>query len=137
MLDAAKEGLKGAVKAGEHVLQYLRMDIPIFGPDRFDGGELGALPGKGDAHATFAPGFLAFCEARVVEFTAAAHDKRHCPLLFRSRLEFVFVGLAYPVDRLLGHREPFCLMGTKSAEREGHSSPGSSRGAFWPILCNR
>src|SRR5262249_52630836 len=55
-LHPTEEGLERAVQAREHVLQHLRVEVAVFGPHRLDGGQLGALAGGGDGHATFLPG---------------------------------------------------------------------------------
>ena len=47
-----------------------------------------------DTHPAFMPGVTAFLKRSIVEFPAAAHDKRHGLLLFWSRLELVFEGFA-------------------------------------------
>jgi hypothetical protein len=119
-LHAAKEGWKGALKAREHILQNLRMRLPVFGTCLLDSGQLSALTGSGDADAAFPPGLLAFLQSSIIEFTAAAQDKFHCPLLFGGRLEVVLEGLAH---RLLVQMDLFCLIVANPAGQEGHSSP--------------
>src|SRR5215475_1408365 len=99
------------------------MDVAVFGPNLLDGGELGALTRKGDAHSTFLPGIATFLKCGIVEFTAVTYDKRHCLLLLGSRFELVFIRLAHRLLLLLYHVSLFCLIAMQSASREGHSSP--------------
>src|SRR6476661_2199774 len=96
------------------------MDVAVLWPRLFDGGELGALHRLVHRGAAFLPRLTTLVQGGVVEFTAAAHDKRHCLFLLRCRLEFVLERLAH---RLLVHSYLFCLIGTKPARGEGHSSP--------------
>ena len=39
----AEERLEGSVQPGQHILQDLRVDVAVFGPDLLDSGQLGAL----------------------------------------------------------------------------------------------
>src|SRR5262249_41031981 len=116
-------------------LQDLRVDVAVFWPHFLDCGELGALPRLSDAHAAFAPRLFALLKSSVVEFAAAAQDKRQRSFLLRRRLQFIFEGFAH---RLRLHATLFCLIGRKPARGIGTFIPRSSRGVFCPpsvILC--
>src|SRR5690348_15022759 len=106
------------------------VDVLVFGPRLLDLGQLSALASNRNAHRAHAPGFPALLQRGVVEFAAPAQDKRQRPFLLGSGLEFVFECFAHSK---LFHVTLFCLAGTKPARREVHSSPGSRRGACWPI----
>jgi hypothetical protein len=69
-LDAPEECLKGAVQTGQHVLQYLRVDVSVLGTHVLDRWQLGALAGDGDADTALLPGVAALLQASMVEFTA-------------------------------------------------------------------
>src|SRR5262249_4147102 len=129
-LDPAEEGGKRAVQAREHVLQHLGVDIPILRAHILDGRQLGALAGCSEADAALLPGVPALLHPSFVDSPAPPQDKLHRPFLLGSGLELVFEGLAYG-ERF--HNTLFCLPGTNLARPEGQSSPGYSRGAFWPI----
>src|SRR5262249_48566259 len=117
--DTVEERLKGSVQPGQYVLQDKRVDVAIVGSRLFDAGKLCALAGEGDAHTALLPGVAAFLRSGVVAFAAAAHDKRHCPRLFRRGPDLALEGLA---DRPLVHSGLCCLIGAKTAARKGHSS---------------
>src|SRR5262249_15667028 len=95
-------------------------------------GKLGALPGGGDSDAAFPPRLTALLKGGVIEFAAAVQDKRHCLLLFRSRMEFVSKSLAY---RLLAHATLFCLIAL-NFRCKWSIHPRFKAGAFRPIRGN-
>ena len=70
------------------------------------------------------------CKGGVVEFAAAAHDKRHRLLLLGSRLEFVFEGLAH---RLLVHTCSILPDRHETGKGKGPFIPRLKAGAFWPF----
>src|SRR5262249_49018161 len=111
-LHPAEERVKGAIQAGEHILQDLRVDVTVLRAHVLDGRQLSALAGGGDAHPTLLPGVAALLEAGVVEFAATAHDNRQRALLLGSGYQFVRVGLAH---RLLVHSSLVCRIGMKTA----------------------
>src|SRR5262249_41370151 len=94
-LHAAEEGLIRPIQPGEYILQHLGVDVAVFGPYLLDLRQLGALDGKGATDATLLPCLAALLQGGVIEFPAAAHDKRQHLLLRRGGLEFVLEGLAY------------------------------------------
>jgi hypothetical protein len=104
---AGKKLLERSVEPSERVLQNLRMDVVVCRSRLFDRWELGALLRDSDTHEALAPGLFAFQQRGVVEFTAAACDKRQRLFLFRRRLEFVCVGFAHS---LLVPIALFCLI---------------------------
>src|SRR5258708_3783072 len=75
-LHATEEGLEGSIEPRQYVLQHLGVDVVVFGPHLFDRRQLGALACGGDAHAAFVPGIAPLLQGGVVEFPAAAQDKR-------------------------------------------------------------
>jgi hypothetical protein len=65
---------------------YLRLDVAVFRPDLLDVRQLSALISDSDAYTALLPGVTTLLQDGVLEFTAAAHDKRHRPLLLRVGL---------------------------------------------------
>jgi hypothetical protein len=106
---AGKKPLGRSVEPSEHVLRDLRMDVVALRLRLFDRWQLGALLRDSDTHAALAPGHFAIQQHGVIEFTAAACDKRQRVFLFRRRLDLVFAGFAH---RLLVHIALFCLIAT-------------------------
>jgi hypothetical protein len=103
LADATVEGVNGAIQARQYVLQDLRMEVAIFGPRLLDGGQLGTLAGDGDADAALLPRPAPLLKGSIVEFAAAAHDKRQRRHLLGGRFQLVLEGLAYA---LLVHLHP-------------------------------
>src|SRR6185369_15055879 len=71
------------------------MDIAVFGPHLLEVGQLSALAGNRHAHTALLPRLFALLERGIIQFTAAARDKRHRLFLLRSRLELVLEGRAH------------------------------------------
>ena len=95
LLDAAKEGLKGTVQAGEHILQDLGVDIVVLRSHVLDGRQLSGLMGALDTLMALLPRVAAFLQRGIIEFPAATQHERHRLLLLGCRQELVFEGLAY------------------------------------------
>src|SRR5260370_23263474 len=131
MLHAKKEGLKGRVQTSQHILHDLGVEVLVLGPLRFDVGQLGAVAGHGDVHATHAPGFPTLLQARIVEFPTPAQDKPQRPFLLGSGLEFVLESLAHA---LLIHMSLFCLADAQPARVGAIHPPTEDRGLSGPVL---
>src|SRR5215469_12651242 len=141
ILHPAEEPLEGAVQAGQHVLQDLRVDVLVLGPHRFDAGKIGALLGTDDAHAACVPGVAAFLQSGIVEFPAATQNKCHPLLLLGSRLELVLEGLADGTYRHLfvdlgrvPHAGSLAQMFAAS-KAKGPFIPRLKAGDEWPVFC--
>src|SRR5690242_17062398 len=107
------------------------MDVAVFWPNLLDRRQLRALIGDGDMHSAFLPRLAPFLQGGVVEFTAAAQDKRHGSLLLGSGPEFVAKGLACA---LCVHACLFSLIDTKAASHAGHSTSAEAM-VFRSLLC--
>ena len=120
LLDAAEEGLEGAVQPGQHILQDLGMHVVVLWPRLLDGWQFGALVGDTDTHATFLPGVAPFLERGIVQFPSTAHDKGHPLLLLWSRQQFVLEGFARCE---YFHSDSILPAGYEIGKAVGHSSP--------------
>jgi hypothetical protein len=127
---AGKEALERSVEPCEHILQHLRMNVAILWTHFFNARQLSALHRFGDAHPALLPRLAALRKSGIVEFAAAARDKRQRPLLLGSGFEFIFVGLA---DKPF-HTTLFCLIVTTLARRRAMHPPLESRAFLAPFL---
>jgi hypothetical protein len=98
------------------------MDFAVLWHLGFDARKLGFLLEVANGNTAPLPGFTAFAHGGVVDVVAERQGTLKHPLLFRSGLQFVLVGLAY---RLLFHTPLFCLIGAQTANMGALVAPQS------------
>jgi hypothetical protein len=89
----------------QHLLQDLRVEVAVLGPDLLDSRQLRRLHGEGHADAAVLPRGFALVQASVVEFAAAPQDALQRPFLLGRWQQLVLEGLAHA---LLVHMHLFC-----------------------------
>jgi hypothetical protein len=103
-----KKRLERTVYPQHHILQYLAVDVAVFGHGRFDVGQSALLLMICDSDTTQAPGFAPFAHGGIVDMTTKRHGVLKQPLLFGCGLEFTFECLA---NALLFHIRLFYSLG--------------------------
>jgi len=97
--------MERTVYAQQHILEHLRVNIPVFWQRFFDARQFRLLLVVRNANTAHPPGFAPFADSSVIDVTAERQRAHKRPDLLHCGFQLVFVGFA---DALLFHPSTFC-----------------------------